>query len=62
MRVTKWLRRFLAGENGTTAVEYAVLSALVLLAAAAAMWALGPAAGSQLGAVGAAVGTPTEPQ
>lgn len=62
MTVQKWLRRFLAGESGTTSVEYAVLAALVLLASAAAMWAIGPAAGNQLGAVGTAVGTPAEPQ
>jgi Flp pilus assembly pilin Flp len=61
MAARKWARRFLGRDDGTTAAEYAVLLALIVLATAAAMWALGPAAGDQVGAVGTAVGTPADP-
>jgi Flp pilus assembly pilin Flp len=61
MAVGKWVRQFLGRDDGTTAAEYAVLLALIVLATAAAMWALGPAAGAQVGAVGTAVGTPADP-
>jgi Flp pilus assembly pilin Flp len=61
MTAARRVRRFLGRDDGTTAAEYAVLLALIVLATAAAMWALGPAAGDQVCAVGAAVGTPIDP-
>ena len=48
---------FLRAEAGPTAVEYAVLTALVVMACLAAMMALAPAAGSTFSASSSTVGT-----
>ena len=54
-------RRFLAGESGATAVEYAVLVAFVLLLCAAAAAAFQAPAGSAFDNSGTTIGTYPDP-
>jgi pilus assembly protein Flp/PilA len=54
-------RRFLADESGATAVEYALLLALVAVTCVAATIAFRPIASNQFGSVGESVGTYADP-
>ena len=49
--------RFLTRDAGSTAVEYAVILALILTVCLASLLALSPAAGTTFGGTTAAVGT-----
>jgi pilus assembly protein Flp/PilA len=51
------LARFLSAEDGPTAVEYAVLLALIVCACLASIAALGPAAKSTFQATSSVIGT-----
>ena len=51
------LVRFLKADDGPTAVEYAVLLALIVYAALASIAALGPAAKSTFQATSSVIGT-----
>lgn len=53
----RFIRRFLLAEDGSSAAEYAVLAALVVLAFVAASELLAPAAGSHFQSTGGSVGT-----
>lgn len=53
--VTKSLVKFLKQEDGPTAVEYAVMLALIIVVCIAAITALGSNASSTFSAVGSAV-------
>jgi Flp pilus assembly pilin Flp len=65
MRIWKSVRRaaarFLRGESGATALEYAVLAGFVMLACAAAVAAFKAPAGSHLSNVGTSIGTYADP-
>ena len=56
--VTKWTVRFLKVEDGPTAVEYAVMLALIIVVCIAAVTTLGSNANSTFSFVGSAIGTP----
>ena len=49
-------RRFLAGENGPTAVEYAVMLALIIVACIAVIQGLGTSISGTFGGLAAALG------
>lgn len=53
--------RFLRGESGATALEYAVLAGFVMLVCGAAVAAFRAPAGSHLSNVGSAIGTYSDP-
>ena len=54
-------RRFVRGECGATALEYAVLAGFVMLACAAAVAAFRAPAGSALANTGTTIGTYADP-
>jgi pilus assembly protein Flp/PilA len=56
-RFTKHLVEFLQAEEGPTAVEYAVMLALIIVVCLVAITALGTSANSTFGNVGNAIGT-----
>jgi len=51
------VKNFLAAEDGPTAVEYAVMLALIIVVCIAAITTLGQNANSTFGTVGSAVGS-----
>ncbi len=53
--LTKKLRNFLVSEDGPTAVEYAVMLALILVACIAVVTTLGQSISSKFGTVNTAV-------
>jgi pilus assembly protein Flp/PilA len=55
-RIAGWFVRFLQAEDGPTAVEYAVMLALIIVVCLIAITALGTAANSTFGNVGNAIG------
>ncbi len=55
-RIAGWLFRFLKAEDGPTAVEYAVMLALIIVVCLIAITALGTSANSTFGNVGNAIG------
>ena len=57
MRQIERLRRFLASEDGPTAVEYAVMLALIIVVCITAITALGTNANRTFATVGNAVGS-----
>ena len=54
---TKNLVQFVKAEDGPTAVEYAVMLALIIVVCIAAITTLGQNANSTFGTVGTAIGT-----
>jgi pilus assembly protein Flp/PilA len=56
-RYLRALTRFLRSDDGPTAVEYAVLLALIVCACLASIAALGPAAKSTFQATSSVIGT-----
>jgi pilus assembly protein Flp/PilA len=56
-RCLRALTRFLRADDGPTAVEYAVLLALIVCACLASIAALGPAAKSTFQATSSVIGT-----
>ena len=54
-----WVRRFLSREDGPTAVEYAVMLALIIVVCIAAIATLGSNANSTFSFVGSAVQPPS---
>jgi Flp pilus assembly pilin Flp len=61
MHPLAFLRRFLRGESGATAVEYAVLVAFVLMGCIAAVLAFREPAGSAFDNSGNTIGTYADP-
>jgi pilus assembly protein Flp/PilA len=57
MRALKYVVEFLKKEDGPTAVEYAVLLALIIVVCIAAITAIGTNANSTFGQVGSTLGT-----
>jgi pilus assembly protein Flp/PilA len=55
-RFTKQVVEFLKKEDGPTAVEYAVMLALIIVVCLAAITALGTSANATFGNVGSAIG------
>ena len=55
--IAKQLVAFLKQEDGPTAVEYAVMLALIIVVCIAAVTALGKNANSQFSSVGSAIGS-----
>jgi pilus assembly protein Flp/PilA len=55
-RFTKTVVEFLKKEDGPTAVEYAVMLALIIVVCLAAITALGTSANATFGNVGSAIG------
>jgi pilus assembly protein Flp/PilA len=53
----KYVVEFLQSEQGPTAVEYAVMLALIIVVCLVAITALGTSANSTFGSVGNAIGT-----
>jgi pilus assembly protein Flp/PilA len=47
----RWIRHFVASEDGPTAVEYAVLLALILMAVMGAIGAVGAQTGGMWGSI-----------
>ena len=56
-KVMSWVRNFLNKEDGPTAVEYAVMLALIIVVCIAAITTLGSNANQTFTTVGNAVGT-----
>jgi len=56
-KVVTWVRNFLNKEDGPTAVEYAVMLALIIVVCIAAITALGSNANQTFTTVGSAVGS-----
>ena len=56
-KLTQIIKRFIVSDDGPTAVEYAVMLALILLACIAAVQALGTTANSAFQSVGTAFGS-----
>jgi pilus assembly protein Flp/PilA len=56
-RLTSKLRRFLLNEDGPTAVEYAVMLALILVACITIVTSLGGSASTTFSTVNSAVGS-----
>jgi len=56
-RSCRTLAAFLKREDGVTTVEYAVLTALIVVTCVASMLALGPAAGDTFRSTSTTVGT-----
>jgi pilus assembly protein Flp/PilA len=56
-KVMTWVRNFLHKEDGPTAVEYAVMLALIIVVCIAAITTLGSNANQTFTTVGNAVGT-----
>ena len=55
-RLQCFVGRFLKGEDGPTAVEYAVMLALIIIVCLAAIQIIGRNANSAFGTVGASIG------
>ena len=55
--VTRFVTNFLKQEDGPTAVEYAVMLALIIVVCLAAITTLGQNANATFGSVGAAIGS-----
>ena len=55
MNLAKKVQRFLASEDGPTAVEYAVMLALIVIVCLTAIQAIGTNANAKFGAVGTAL-------
>lgn len=58
-RLTRCVRRFLKAEDGPTAVEYAVLLALIVVVCIAAITTLGSNANSTFSFIGSSVRPPS---
>jgi len=56
-KVLSWVRNFVNREDGPTAVEYAVMLALIIVVCIAAITTLGSNANQTFTAVGNAIGT-----
>ena len=56
-RVANWVREFLSKEDGPTAVEYAVMLALIIVVCIAAITTLGSNANATFTTVGTAIGS-----
>ena len=56
-RVANWVREFLSKEDGPTAVEYAVMLALIIVVCIAAITTLGSNANATFTSVGTAIGS-----
>ena len=56
-RLTESLKRFLASDDGPTAVEYAVMLALIIVVCIGAITTLGSNANQTFTSVGNAIGT-----
>ena len=52
-----WLRRFIGDEDGPTAVEYAVMLALIIVVCLAAITTIGTNASSTFSKIGSTVGS-----
>lgn len=57
-RMYDWARNFLAREDGPTAVEYAVMLAMIVVVCIAAITSLGRNTNSTFSIVGSAMNTP----
>jgi pilus assembly protein Flp/PilA len=55
--LTRWVAKFVRSEDGPTAVEYAVMLALIIVVCIAAITTLGSNANSTFLTVGNAIGT-----
>jgi pilus assembly protein Flp/PilA len=56
VRIAQWVRNFLSREDGPTAVEYAVMLALIIVVCITAITALGTNANATFTSVGNSVG------
>ena len=56
-RIANFAKNFLKAEDGPTAVEYAVMLALIIVVCIAAITTLGQNANSTFGSVGTAIGS-----